>query len=292
MNTTSFALGLACAVGLALPTSAQEVTLSELLAETHVHGLAFGHEDATRLYVATHHGLFAVNLLSRRVVDLTGGPTDFMGFNAHPGEPGTFLASGHPPEGGNLGVIRSIDGGATWEALSPGVGGPVDFHQMAVSAADPDRVWGVHHGAVLQRSRDGGATWEEVGPAPAGTIDLAASATDPDTLYAATEAGLRVSRDGGATWEAAHPARGPVSLVEVDPEGRLLAFVLGEGLLAAEEPALDWVAAGEWTEDGVPLHLARDVGDPDRIVVATTDGRLLLSATGGATWTLVAGPGA
>lgn len=72
----------------------------------------------------------------------------------------------------------------------------------------------------------------------------------------------------------------------------LLAFVLGEGLVAAQESALDWVAAGEWTEDGVPRHLARHTVDPDRIVVATTDGRLLLSATGGATWTLVAGPGA
>lgn len=285
-------LALACAVGLAPPAAAQDVSLGELLAASHVHGLAIDAGDPLRLTVATHHGLFAVNLLSRRATDLAGGPTDFMGFSAVPGAPGTFLASGHPPEGGNLGVVRSADGGATWERLSPGADGPVDFHQMAISAADPSLAWGVHHGAVLQRSRDGGATWEAVGPVPEGIIDLSASPADPMTLYAATEAGLRVSRDGGASWEAAHPAEAPVSLVEAAPDGRILAFVLGEGLVAAAEPGLAWDAQGAWTEEGVPLHLALDPADPDRMVVATTDGRLLISSSGGRTWSLIAGPDA
>lgn len=285
-------LALAFAAGLALPAFAQDVTLGELLKASHVHGLAIDSGDPLRLTVAAHHGFFAVNLLSRRATDLAGGPTDFMGFSPVPGEPGSFLASGHPPEGGNLGIVRSTDGGATWEALSPGAGGPVDFHQMTVSATDPSLAWGVHHGAILQRSRDGGATWEAVGPVPDGIIDLAASPTDPATLYAATEAGLRVSRDGGASWEAAHPAAAPVSLVEAAPDGRILTFVLGEGLVAAAEPDLAWEAQGTWAAEGVPLQLALDPADPDRMVVATTDGRLLISSTGGRTWSLVAGPDA
>jgi hypothetical protein len=294
MNSVSLhtLLGLSCAAVLAAPAVAQDLTLGELLSGSHVHGLALDPGDANRLYAATHHGLFAVDLLSRRAVDLAGGPTDFMGFSAVPGASGTFLASGHPPEGGNLGVVRSTDGGATWEPLSPGVDGPVDFHQMTISAADPDLVWGVHHGALLQRSRDSGTSWEPVGPAPAGIIDLAASATDPETLYAATERGLMASTDGGASWSAAHPSETPASVVEATPDGRILAFILGQGLVAATEPTLAWETVGTWAEDGVPLHLALDPGNPTRVVVATTESRLLISANGGESWTLIAGPDA
>jgi len=60
---------------------------------------------------------------------------------------------------------------------------------MDVSKADPQLVWGIHHGAVLQRSRDGGTTWEEAGSVPQGLIDLAASANDAETIFAATEGG-------------------------------------------------------------------------------------------------------
>ena len=290
--TAAFSPSLLALAVLALPAAAQETTLGRLLAESHVHGIAMDPGDPMRLILATHGGLYAANLLSRRAEPLSDGTKDLMGFVPVPGEPGAFLASGHPATGGNLGVVRSVDGGATWEALSPGANGPVDFHQMAASLADPALVWGVQHGVVLQRSGDGGATWEAVGPAPAGVIDLAASPTDPATLYAATEAGLRVSRDGGASWEAAHPAAAPVSVVEAAPDGRILAFVVGEGLLAATEPDLAWQAPGAWAEQGAPLHLAIDPANPDRMVAATTDGRLLISATGGQTWSLVAGPGA
>ena len=35
-----------------------------------------------------------------------------------------------------------------------------------------------------------------------GLIDLAASAKDPNTLYAATKSGLQISKDGGKSWRA------------------------------------------------------------------------------------------
>lgn len=290
MTVPDLRLATALALALAAPAAAQDVTMGDLLARTHVHGLHLDPADPMRLMVATHHGLFAVDLATMAATDVAGGPTDYMGFSADPQAPGTYLASGHPAGGGNLGVIRSTDGGATWEALSDGVGGPVDFHQMEVGRADPTQVWGIHHGAVLQRSRDGGATWEEVGPAPAGVIDIATASRDAETLFAATEGGLRVSRDGGLTWEAAHPAAAPVSVVDVGAGGRVLAFVLGEGWVAADEEALDWEALGAGAAGGPPLQIARDAADPDRLVVATADGRLLLSTTGGRAWSTLAVP--
>lgn len=272
---------------LAAPAAAQDLTAGDLLAGSHVHGLHLDPEDPTRLLLATHHGLFALDLMTGALEDVAGGPTDYMGFSAVPGAPGTFLASGHPAGGGNLGVIRSTDGGSSWEPISEGVGGPVDFHQMDVSGADPALVWGVHHGAVLQRSGDSGVTWEAVGPAPERLINLAASARDPRTLFAATEGGLLVSRDGGRSWEAAHPAEAPVSVVDVGADGRVMAFVLGEGLVLADEDTLVWRALGDGFDGGYPLHLARDGA---RIVAVTGDGRLMQSTDGGATWTTLAAP--
>ncbi len=94
--------------------------------------------------------------------------------------PSVLYASGHPASGGNLGFIISIDGGKSWAKLADGVGGPVDFHQMDVSKADPKVIYGLYGG--LQRSADGGRSWSKVGPAPDGLIDIAASGQDADTL--------------------------------------------------------------------------------------------------------------
>ena len=280
----------ACLLALAAPAAAQDPALGDLLAGTHVHGLAFDPETPGRVLLATHHGLWSLDLETLAVAEVAEEAADFMGFSPVPNTPGTFLASGHPPEGGNLGVQRSTDGGATWEPLSPGAGGPVDFHQMAVSAADPALVWGIHHGAVLQRSRDGGATWEAVGPAPEGVIDLAASASAPETLHAATETGLRTSTDGGATWAPAHPTEVPATVVDVGPDGRTLTFLLGEGLLALEPGASGWTTLGQGFGAAVPLHLAQEPGGTGRILAATADGRLMESGDSGRSWTTLAVP--
>lgn len=280
----------ACLSAFAVPAAAQGLALGDLLGATHVHGLAFDPGAAGRVLMATHHGLWSLDLGGLAVAEVAEEALDVMGFSPVPGAPGAFLASGHPPGGGNLGVLRSTDGGATWAPLSPGADGPVDFHQMAVSPADPALVWGVHHGAVLQRSRDGGATWETVGPAPEGVIDLAASALAPETLYAATEGGLRASTDGGASWAPAHPAEVPATAVDVGPDGRALAFLLGEGLLALEPGAPGWTTLGQGLGPAVPLHLAQEPGGTGRVLAATADGRLMDSGDGGRSWTTLAVP--
>src|SRR3546814_5804623 len=65
-----------------------------------------------------------------------------MGFTPHPADPEVLYASGHPAGGGNLGFIVSRDGGQSWAKLSDGAGGPDDFHQMDISKADPQVIYG------------------------------------------------------------------------------------------------------------------------------------------------------
>jgi photosystem II stability/assembly factor-like uncharacterized protein len=259
---------------------AETIPASQVGKHTHVHGLAVDRQDPAFLLIATHHGLFRAgpdgNAERISVVQ------DFMGFNAHPSDPNTLFASGHPAKGGNLGFIESKDRGVTWEQASPGVNGPVDFHQMTVSPADPQRIYGAYHG--IQVSNDGGRTWAVVGPLPERLIDLAASTKDKDTLYAATESGLSVSKDGGRNWEA--PIKGsPVAMVEMSPDGRLYAFVIGRGLVRSAPDPLDFQTVnGDWG-GGYVLHLAVDPTHPERMFAATHDARVLASTDGGRTWT-------
>jgi hypothetical protein len=283
-------LALTLGAFTALPVAAQTgADLSTLLRETHVHGLAFDPGSPDRLLIATHHGLHALDLASMTTTPVGDSRNDFMGFTAHPALPGPLYASGHPQGGGNMGVIVSEDGGQSWTALSDGVGGPVDFHVMEVSRADPDVLYGAYAG-MFQTSRDGGRTWAIVSPAPARLIDIATSARDPDTLLAATETGLLRSTDRGATWVQAHSAAAPVSFVDISATGDILAFILGVGLVQADEAKLDWAVLSDAFGDGYLLHLARDPNDPMRRYAVTGQAEMLASQDGGVTWEVVARP--
>ncbi|MFP6707141.1 MAG: hypothetical protein VCE75_14140 [Alphaproteobacteria bacterium] len=73
---------------------------------------------------------------------------------------------------------------------------------MDISKSDPDIIVGMSR--RFQMSRDGGRSWKMIASGPEGLIDLAASATDTNTLDAATRRGLVKSKDGGRSWKPAH----------------------------------------------------------------------------------------
>lgn len=270
-------------IAFAAPSGAgaqETVRLRDLLGRIHIHGLGFepdaGSDEPGRLIIATHNGLFAADPASPLATRRGTSGDDFMGWSAAPDQPGLAYASGHPASGGNLGVIRTIDGGLTWAELSPGAGGPVDFHQMEVS-------------------RDSGQTWGEAARVPEGVIDIATSPADPDRFFAATRAGLLVSADGGASWQAL-VSEAPVSLVDVAPDGKLMAFVLGRGLLATSDPAETGTVEPQWEtlrsgpDNDYFLYLAHDASTPGRMFAATGEGRFVVGSDGGRSWFSMARP--
>ncbi len=271
-------LALATALlGLSLASLAEEaLPLGQL---SHIHGIAVNPADTRQLYLATHHGVFLASP-DGTAVAVSESRDDFMGFSPHPTEAGTFYGSGHPAGGGNLGFIASTDGGRTWRQLSPGVKGPVDFHAMTVSRADPAVIYGTHGG--LQVSRDGGHSWALVGPLPGRVLDIAAPEGDPDTLYAATAEGLLVSDDGGRSWQPAYMRRAPTSMVEAGAEGTVYAFMLGVGLVKSQ--SMGWTRLNDGFGEDYILHLAEDPTDASRLYAATRKGALLRSEDGGRTW--------
>ncbi|HEY0834060.1 MAG TPA: hypothetical protein VGE72_09155 [Azospirillum sp.] len=271
--------GALLAAGLAgAPAVAETVRLSQV---SHLHGIAVDPADPSRLYLASHHGVFLTNPdgTATRVSD---NRHDYMGFTPNPRQPGAFYASGHPEKGGNLGVIVSNDGARTWTLLSKGVNGPVDFHSMDVSPADPDVLYG-HYGSV-QVSRDGGKSWAVAGKPSAEMFDLAASATDANTVFAGTRNGLMVSRDAGKTWQAAYMVQRPVSMVATGKDGTAYAFQIGTGLLKTREPSLAWQPVARDFGDAVLIHLAIDPTNADRLYAVTDKSAILKSVDGGKSW--------
>jgi photosystem II stability/assembly factor-like uncharacterized protein len=260
-------------LGAAGTSRAETVPLGSL---AHIHAIAAVADDPDRLLLATHHGLYraAPDGKAERISDHRD---DLMGFTAHPTDPRTFFASGHPAKGGNLGFIISNDGGVSWRQVSPGLNGPVDFHQMDVSRSDPNVVYGVH--GTLQRSTDGGNTWVQVGPPPAGLIDLAVSPSSPTTLYAGTRTGLLSSRDGGKAWAPAMMIQRPTSMVESAADGKVYAYVVGTGLMRLDGP--NWTTLGDIGNDRFVLYFAVAA---DRLYAVTQQSEILVSRDGGRSW--------
>jgi len=247
----------------------------------HVHGLTVDKSNPDRLLLATHHGLFAAteNGLAVRVSKLNA---DFMSFAEDPLIPGKLYASGHPAQGGNLGVMISQDGGVVWENLSQGDGGPVDFHALSVSPVDSRILYGIHEG--LQLSRDGGKVWQRIADAPKRTFALAASAKDVDTVYAATMQGLLVSRDSGRNWEEAYFLKRPATMVHIAADGRMYAFIYGVGLVSAEEPSFAWTTISEVFQDRALMSLSVHPQDKSRLFAVTDTNAIMISKDGGKSW--------
>jgi photosystem II stability/assembly factor-like uncharacterized protein len=271
--------------GVLLPASVlaaeQPVPIAELAKQTHFHGIA-AHPDPTGgIHLATHHGLFRVDGrgLATRVA---ASADDFMGFTVHPTRPEVLYASGHPARGGNLGIITSTDSGRTWRQLSRGLNGPVDFHQLAVSKADPNVIYGAFRG--LQISRDGGESWGVAAPGPDGLMSLAASSVDTARLYAATKGGLLYSTDAGKTWQPAHLRRSAATMVYTGYDNDVYAFMIGVGLVRTREPALRWELVNDRFGEHYLLHLAVDPAAPQHLYAITSAPAVIASRDGGARW--------
>jgi photosystem II stability/assembly factor-like uncharacterized protein len=261
-------------------------TAAALAKDTHFHGIAVDIADSSRIYLATHHGLYVMGVDGK--AEKMPEVRDYMGFTTHPTDAGILYASGHPPRGGNLGFIASKDGGRSWSKLSDGIDGPVDFHQLAVSKADPRVIYGVHD--ALQRSADGGLNWTRIGPAPADIIGLAASSIDPEMLYAATQRGLQRSTDRGRSWKA--ESDGTATMVHVTGDGTVYAFIIGTGLVRTAEKNPAWKVVGKGFGESYLLHFATDPRDPQRFYAVAVNGRtraqsVITSRDGGERWTPV-----
>ncbi|HET6404889.1 MAG TPA: hypothetical protein VFH78_09590 [Candidatus Thermoplasmatota archaeon] len=245
-----------------------------------VHGLALDPTDASILYVATHRGLLRLDGGGWSYVG--EARDDFMGFSAHPSDPRVFWASGHPRSGGNLGILRSDDGGITWRRIA--LEG-VDAHAMAVSQADPQRLYVSWRGEVL-RSDDGGATWAARSRLP--VAGFATHPTERDVVLAATGRGLYRSVDGGDGWQALGDV--PTLGVAFDPTAPTTLYAgTATGILRSVDDGRTWTPLA-LPHAGAFAHFATHAQTPGLLYAASYQKGIYRSGDGGATWSVVLPP--
>lgn len=264
--------------------SGSPATLNPEKTISHGHGLAVDVADSSKLYIATHHGLLVLHN-DKDLFRIGTSQDDYMGFSPHPTDIKVFFSSGHPRTGGNIGVQRSDDKGFTWQKLSKGVSGPVDFHAMAVSAANPNLMYGWYQGA-LQRSQDGGNSWEIVTRVPQ-IIQLVADPKDENTVYTTTPQGLLVSKNKGIDWASATDAlQGAVVALAINPQdsATMLSFSQQLGLAKSADGGKTWEKTNETFGGETVFFIAIDQQQPDTVYTLTESNAIYKSTDGGNGW--------
>jgi photosystem II stability/assembly factor-like uncharacterized protein len=196
-------------------------------------------------------------------------------------------------------LSRSDDGGATWQALAPGLSGidsisvdPTDARSVYVTGS----YFHVDASPGFLHSADGGATWSAI-PLQDFVTSLVIDPRQPTTLYAVTpEAGIVRSRDRGATWEPVAglpPARQiQANSLALDPATGVLyvaLFFFG----ADQDTSQIWKSpdgGASWArvlESGEAIQtVAVDSGLAGRIYAGTYGAGILVSADAGGHWQL------
>ncbi len=249
---------------------------------THGHGLSVDVNDSSIVYIATHHGLLVLKN-DKDLYQVGNKKDDYMGFSPHPTDSKIFFSSGHPETGGNIGFQKSVDGGYTWEKVSDGINGPVDFHAMTVNPANPDLIYGWYQGAI-QRSSDGGKNWEVVSRTNVPIVNFAADPQDENVLYAASPQGLMVSSNNGKDWD--NLLDGFVSTIAVDPQNPqiLIAYSETNQLARSDDKGKTWNKIDVDLKGETPLFISFSRKNPKIIYFLTEKNSLYKSADGGNSW--------
>ncbi len=241
---------------------------------THVHGLGINPKDGA-LYIATHTGLFRAAKGQTKATRVGESEQDVMGFSVM--GPNRFLGSGHPGalQSGpaNLGLIRSDDGGESWDSVS--LLGESDFH---VLRSEEPMVYGFDASSSrFLVSADGGRNWEER-DTPGEMLDLAIDPSDSSRVVASTERGLVASGDRARSWRVLHD--GPLALLTwVRPKA--LYRVDGAGRVARSADA-----GQSWEQMGsVKAQPAAFASAGSDLYIALPDGTVKRSVDDGKTWT-------
>lgn len=143
-------------------------------------------------------------------------------------------------EGSQLRLLRSADGGSTWQYRDTGLG--FNFLlSLAIDPAAPSTLFaGTNTG--LYRSQDSGQTWTRLPGFQSQVNDVVTAPTKPTAVYVVVDGfGVKRSTDGGETWVTIRSGLAGANIFElaIDPQDprRLYAGTTTRGVFGYEEPA-------------------------------------------------------
>jgi photosystem II stability/assembly factor-like uncharacterized protein len=198
--------------------------------------------------------------------------------------------------GSGEGVIKSADGGGTWEPT------PLteDVFSLAVSPAD-GAVYAGCEPSMLFRSADGGGSWEELSAlrelpsAPTWSFPprpwtshvrwVAPNPHEAERLIVGIElGGLMLSEDGGRTWLDHRPEAQPdVHALAWHPTAEGRAYEAGGGGAAwSRDAGRTWEPADAGRDRNYTWALAVDPDEPDRWYVSANPGPMQAHRAGNA----------
>ncbi len=266
-------------------TSEASVSLTEVDGISHSHGIAVAIDDPSKLYIATHEGLLVLE--NDKDLYRIGTTThDLMGFTINSKDPLTFYASGHPSFGGNSGFQKTTDGGETWNKVSDGIDGPVDFHAMTVSPVNANIVYGYFY-SKIQKSIDGGKTWSLFTNQPESIFSLVADSVDDQTLYANTKQGIWMSKDGGETWTilSGDLVSSAVLTLVQNPQdaNQMLSFSDTFGLASSSDAGKTWTSVSG-TPNAIFYFMTYSSADPKFVYAIDENNKIHKSEDSGLNW--------
>ena len=119
------------------------------------------------------------------------------------------------------GVLRSTDGGETWEPWNDGLG-ELTVNSLAFNKQTHATLYAATSQGYVFKLAAGATTWTRTADIAGSTGQIYAVQPHPatvDTLFAASNAGLMITRDDGASWSLALPK--VISVLRTDFFGRL-----------------------------------------------------------------------
>jgi hypothetical protein len=193
--------------------------------------------------------------------------------------PGAVTASGHSRGGTlpeNAGLIRSADGGKTWESVS-GLG-EIDYHDIeiagdllvALRVDQPD----------VQVSADGGRSFKgQAAPAAARAVDITINPADPEQWAVGTEQGVFLSGNSGGSWRQRDTTSG-ARVAWVAPDALFSAGLDGKVRRSSD-------GGRTWNEVGTIGAGPKDFspGPKGELYAYVAGGKVRRSTDGGKTWT-------
>ena len=226
----------------------------------------------------------------------------------HPTDPDIVWVAANGPlwaGGGERGVYKTTDGGATWRNVLS-VDSYTGAADIVYDPTNPDVLYAAMHqrerraysyvgggpGTGIWKSTDGGESWKKltVGlpTSDMGRIGLDVALSHPSTVYAViegSEGGAYRSDDSGATWRrTSNIASIPWYFGEIraDPNDPETVYHLGVQLQRSSDGGVTWTIAGRGTH--VDHHAMWINPEDSQHLILGNDGGLYVSRDQGGSW--------
>lgn len=236
--------------------------------------------DAGATYQTSNRLGESSSLANEQIVDLAN----------HPKQPLVVYAAIN-----DKGLVRSQDGGETWQTTSLNTG---TVRELIFHPSSPTILYAAY-GQQIITSRDGGATFETLYAGPSVVTALALNSAKPSMLWAGTQTGqVILSENAGKSWSVVKTFKRAVTDVLVSPiEGSVVVGTQGQGLYISADRGATFIertpssknTSGLKSRPNSILVMSQSAQIASPLIVATTVG-LFTTKDLGLSWQPLSAP--